>query len=369
MRSPLSGIVIATVLTGCFGSTPPVPTEAKPKEIPTSLGKPSELTEEELIFRAKRYYEVGLYSESRENFDAIKSTFPLGPYGEFAEIKSADAVFDSGSYADAARAYDEFIHSRPVSEALPYVLFRCARSYQLSQRGIGRDMTALDRSQEKYEELLKRFPESRHAWAAKDLLATLLEDKAKYAESIRDFYAHQGKKAAYESRSAKIDTALVPLVEAARARAGEKDHSEQRLTQLASLRTKVESEAITSVSSKTSTAEGLGISAASTTNSARYRIVKAECRAAEGRVQAAVFLNKDVADHSWLSDISRKATWKLPDALAEAELAQTKCGNSGATLKISADGDVELGGINTAQPVVTTTLPNPPRLIILAAVQ
>lgn len=368
MRSPLSVIVIASVLTGCFGSTPPAPTEAKPKEIPTSLGKPSELTEEELIFRAKRYYEVGLYSESRENFDAIKSTFPLGPYGEFAEIKSADAVFDSGSYADAAKAYDEFIHSRPVSEALPYVLFRCGRSYQLSQRGIGRDMTALDRAQEKYEELLKRFPDSRHAWAAKDLLATLLDDKAKYAESIRDFYAHQGKKAASESRAAKIDTALVPLVEAARARAGEKDQTDQRLTQLASLRTKVESQVVTAVSHEATNSLIAGPSTGAS-NSSRYRIVKAECQATESRIQAAVFLNKEIADRSWLSEISRKATWKLPEALAEADLAQTKCGNSGATLKISPDGSVELGGINTARPVVTTTLPNPPRLLILAAVQ
>lgn len=386
-------------LLGCSSSSP-VPPEPKPKEIPTSVSKPSELTEEELIFRAKRYYEVGLYSEARENFEAIRSTFPLGPYGEFAEIKSADALFDTGAFGDAAKAYEELARDHPVSEALPYVLFRAGRSYQLSQRGIGRDMTALDRAQDKFSELLKRFPDSRHAWAAKEFLAAVMKDKADYAASIRDFYLHQGKNKAAEVRTSRLDEVLSPAAAAAQTQVTDVGLSEAKLKKLAALRVQAEREARVSApnssagltlaaTSPLSTGTGASASGPATLIPAStYRIVKTACRAIDKQVQATVFLNKEITDRSWLQTIINQSGFKIPDTTAEADVAATRCGDTGLTLTVNTDGEVSLGntaglttneavltktaevaGDNGAQNILVTTLPNPPRLIILAAVQ
>ncbi len=382
MLGTISAAFFFGTLVGCSSSEPEV-IEQKPKEIPTSLSTPSELSEEELIFRAKRYYEVGLYTESRENFEAIRATFPLGAYGEFAEIKSADALFDTGAFGEAARAYEEIARNRPVSEALPYVLFRAGRSHQLSQRGIGRDMTALDRAQEKYDELLTRYPNSRHAWAATEFLAVVMKDKEDYATSIRDFYRHQGKYAAAEVRTNRIDQVIAPAAAAAQARASSSNDSEEKLLALAKLRIKAEeaakfsrasavsgSKTVTSgASSGTLSAGTLSSGTISTVPSSVYRIVKTDCRLIDKQIQATVFLNKEITNREWLNEIVNETSFKVQDATAEANLELTPCGTSGLALKVKSDGQISLFGKTEVKNPLVTTLPNPPRLIILASVQ
>jgi outer membrane assembly lipoprotein YfiO len=373
-------LVCCMCLSGCsvFSSTasePPKPEEPKAKEIPTSLAKPSELGEDELIFRAKRYYEVGLYTESRENFEAIKATYPLGAFGEFAEIKSADALFDTGAFADAAKAYEELARARPVSEALPYVMFRTARAHQLSQRGIGRDMTALDKAQSHYEELLKRFPNSRHSIAAKQFLAVVINDKAEYAKSIRDFYQRRGKQGAAESREKRLQGEILPVLAAATSAAKVGESNVVDTARLAKYRAEAERSNSAAIALNTGqgdsgrmnpgSASATGKNVPAGVTAATEMIVKTTCANDQGQLRATLFLNKELS----APPRAEGATVRTGASRLEEALERTECGTSGVILKVDAAGTASFSGAGVESPVIATTLPNPSRVIILATVQ
>lgn len=378
-------LVCCIFLSGCsvFSSTAsetPKPEEPKAKEIPTSLAKPSELGEDELIFRAKRYYEVGLYTESRENFEAIKATYPLGPFGEFAEIKSADALFDTGAFADAAKAYEELARARPVSEALPYVMFRTARAHQLSQRGIGRDMTALDKAQNHYEELLRRFPNSRHSIAAKQFLAVVINDKAEYAKSIRDFYQRRGKQGAAESREKRLHGEILPVLAAAESAAKVGESRVVDTARLARYRAEAERSNAAAVALNTAqfdsgqidsgrmnpgSARAAGKNVSAGVAAAAEMIVKTTCANDQGQLRATLFLNKELS----APPRAEGATVRTGASRLEEALERTECGTTGVILKVDAAGTASFSGAGVESPVIATTLPNPSRVIILATVQ
>ena len=157
--------------------------------------------EAELFENGKRYYQVALYSQAKETFEAIRDGYPLGPYAEFAEIKIADCEFQTAQYGSAALLYEEFLKNHPASVSSPYVLMRAAQSYQLSHRGIGRDSTSLHKALELYDQLLTRYPDSMHAGLAKEQRAQTQEYLAAYEKMVIDFYRNKGSTPATESRN------------------------------------------------------------------------------------------------------------------------------------------------------------------------
>jgi outer membrane protein assembly factor BamD len=209
-------LVSALLLAGCSSSDAPTPEkEAALKEIPTTDAALSgDATEPELMFRGKRYFESQIYGEAKKAFQSITSNYPLGPYAEFAAVKYADSVFELADYPAAASLYEELSKNYPASEFAPYTLFRAARSHQLSQRGVGRDESALNKSVKLYQELLSKFPDSMFAGAGKGYLREAQENLADYERSVAEFYAKRGKENAALARQAEYNKKWEPVLSA-----------------------------------------------------------------------------------------------------------------------------------------------------------
>jgi len=195
----LAAIALVLTLSACSSSDPvspePIAEELKDKSKP-AIDTP----EAQLLADATRYFQAGLYGVAIDLFEKLRDGYPLGPYAELADIKVADANFESSNFAAAAGLYEEFLKSRPDSPAVAYVTLRAARSNQLANRGVGRDAASLQKAADLYDQLLNKFPNSAYAEGAavyrqqvKDLLAA--NDKA-----ILEFYKKRDKQQAYEAR-------------------------------------------------------------------------------------------------------------------------------------------------------------------------
>lgn len=205
-------------LIGCGSSDAPSPDE--PKEIVTPATSTVEGPEEQLFADGKRLYEAGYYLIAKETFTALRDSYPLGPYREFAEIKVADCAFFLNDFEEAATTYESIVKSRPGSPSAPYLLLQSGRSFQSMNTDLGRDKQPLEKAVELYTKLIERFPESSAALSAKQLRQEARHQIALHEKMIADFYKKQGAMAAYEARMkeyekelAEYDASLIAPVE------------------------------------------------------------------------------------------------------------------------------------------------------------
>jgi outer membrane assembly lipoprotein YfiO len=218
-----------TLLSACSGSDSPTPPkEPELKEIPTTETPLSEdASEPELMFRGKRYFETRVFGEAKKAFQTITSNYPLGPYAEFASVKYADTVFELQDYGAAAGLYEELYKNHPGSEFAPYAVFRAARSYQLAQRGVGRDDTALQKSAKLYDELLAKHPDSFYARAGKGYRDDAHRDLAQYEEEVAAFYRKRDKPKAAEARQLSFQQKWEPILADAANQSSQKPSEER----------------------------------------------------------------------------------------------------------------------------------------------
>lgn len=204
-------------LTGC-ASTPPAEPEAA--EIPLDTVTAVDTPEEALLAEAKRYYASELYTVARESFKSLAASYALGAYAEFAEIKAADAYFETNEFDVARTMYTDLMQNRPASRALPYLLFRAGRSFQLSHRGVGRDPAALEKALEFYDRLIATYPTSVYTDAARAHRLEVVRDLGQSERVVADFYARRQNLPAVAAREATIDQKWSPLMQVAHAATG-----------------------------------------------------------------------------------------------------------------------------------------------------
>ena len=205
----LAALMLSVWLPGCswlWGGKSDEKKEKEPEatELTTDSVTSIDLPESELFESAKRQYSSGLFTIARDSFEALRNQYPVGAYAEFAEIKAADTYFEARDYATAAMLYEEFTKNHPASNAVPYMLLRAGRSHQLSQRGVGRDRTALYKAREIYSRLIGQYPESLYAESAKVYQQESDEKIAAHEKMVIEFYKRQGMDAAWRAREERF---------------------------------------------------------------------------------------------------------------------------------------------------------------------
>lgn len=201
MKTAIRLIIAASLLTlgACSSDSEPKP-EPQPTELKTTEGPSSDTPEAVLFHEAKRLYRAGLYTVAIDSFESLRVNYPLSPYVEFAELKIADGHFEMRDYALAATAYEEFAKNHPASPSVPYVLLRAGNSYRMTNRGLGRDVTPLEKAQGFFTRLLKDYPNSIYTAQSKVLLRETDQALLDYQNFVIDFYSKQGNQKAVDAR-------------------------------------------------------------------------------------------------------------------------------------------------------------------------
>jgi len=194
MRNYFSALLLPLLLLGCSSDKPVTPSApaVELKAQTEKHGEVSETSETGLVRSAKRLYESGVYSVAIDYLETLRDSYPLGAYGEFAEVKTADSKLLGNDFAQAATLFEEFIRNHPGSPSTDYALFGAARSYQLLYRGVGRDIAPLEKSRDFYQRLVESFPDSAYAAAALPYREEVLKMLADYESNIIEFYKRRG---------------------------------------------------------------------------------------------------------------------------------------------------------------------------------
>jgi outer membrane assembly lipoprotein YfiO len=207
---PFIALSLTTLFSACSSSTPT--DELKPNEVPTKEVVRVDLPQEQLFSNAKRFYASQLWSVAQESFQALRDGYSPGPYGEFAEIKMADCVFEQAEYASAATLYEEFIKNHPSSPSTPYAILRAGRSHEQINKGTGKDVGALEKARDHYLNLINQYPNSVYTAAAKKYHLRILEKIADYEKFVEEFYVARDKPLAASARLNEFKKNIEPAL-------------------------------------------------------------------------------------------------------------------------------------------------------------
>lgn len=154
---------------------------------------------EQLYNTGKKSLDRGNYQFAIQYYRALEAAYPFGPFTEQAKLDMIYALDKSAQVDQAVAAADNFIKLYPTHKNIDYAYYmkgvasfekkgsRIDKFIKGSKRAI-RDPKPLRDSQESFEELLKRYPNSKYADDAKQRLVYIENALAKRELSVAEFY-------------------------------------------------------------------------------------------------------------------------------------------------------------------------------------
>lgn len=182
IKSILSALVITTVLSGCG-----IFTRAPKEEVDLNLPP------RELIVKGMDYFNVGNYPMANKSFEEILDRYPFSPEAPLAELKSADANFYMGHFAEALLLYEEFESRHPTNEAIPYVMYQKGMCNYKQIDRVDRDTTGAIKAIQSFSQLLRAYPYSPYTEEAKARIRAANEFLVHHEYFVVKFYLRTKK--------------------------------------------------------------------------------------------------------------------------------------------------------------------------------
>ena len=187
-------IALITLLTGCSSVSSFFESTA-PEDM--NLALPPET----LVKKGMEEYNRGKYFMAIEYFDKVLDSHRFTPQAILAELKVADCHYYMEKYAEAHVYYEQFEEMHPTNEAIPYVMYQKAMCYYKRIDTIDRDITGAQESIEKFQLLLKAYPNS-----------VYVKDAQAKIQAARDFLAdHEFGVAKFYIRTNQESQAIIRL--------------------------------------------------------------------------------------------------------------------------------------------------------------
>ena len=155
-----------------------------------SSSQPDGSTEAEALYNdIQSNYKGKRYLLSLEKISSFRSKYPYSYFITDVELLRADIYFEQGNYLEAVDAYLSFRDFHPNYKNLDIIEWRISESFfnQLPD-GVDRDISPALSAINSYQDLIRKYPESKHLEKAKSRIIKLegmLEGKELY---IADFY-------------------------------------------------------------------------------------------------------------------------------------------------------------------------------------
>jgi len=156
------------------------------------------VTAEEYYAQAKRALDLGSYDRAILLYKQMQTYYPFGRYTEQAQLELAYAYHKAYEPEAALAQADRFIRTYPSHPNVDYAYYlRGLIHYEqnasffdrwLPERKRDRDQTAAREAFNDFEELIRRFPESRYAPDAKQRMIYLRNNLATYEIYVAEYY-------------------------------------------------------------------------------------------------------------------------------------------------------------------------------------
>jgi len=182
---------------------------------------------EQLYSQAKTDISGGRWEDARKNLSALESRYPFGVYAQQALIDEAYVDWKDEEPEQAQAAIDRFMQQYPNHEGTDYMLYlkgmitftppSAILSNLTRQDPSERDPKGLRESYEAFNELIKRYPDSRYTPDARKRVAWLVNTIAENEVHVAEYYYKRGAYVAAANRAQTVVTDFqgAPIVEKA----------------------------------------------------------------------------------------------------------------------------------------------------------
>ena len=181
----------------------------------SSTRKPNKLTQEllstpkETLFaKGKALLEKKKYDTGRKYLNFVFETYPNDPLGREALLLVADSFFRQGNstgYTEARFRYRDYLNRYPGAPRRDYARYQFALCYDKEHERPDRDQTSTLEALEQYRALIREFPDSGFAGAARERVRQLSDLLAEHEFGVAFFYMRKGALAAALSRFASLE--------------------------------------------------------------------------------------------------------------------------------------------------------------------
>ena len=133
------------------------------KPIITYVEKPPELLWQD----ANRYLSRGNYTEAATAFEEIDKQHPYSKLAKKSKMMAAYMYYLNKDYPSSIFSLDRFINLHPADKNIPYVLYLKGLCYFEQIDRVSLDQEPSLESKKDFEELTKKFPNSKYSKDAK----------------------------------------------------------------------------------------------------------------------------------------------------------------------------------------------------------
>ena len=146
-----------------------------------------------LYTAAKRSMDSGDYEQAAKLFDEVERQHPYSVWARRAQLMSAFNYYLSRKYTDAINSAQRFVTIHPGNAEAPYAHYLVAMSYYQQIDDVNRDQTNTLQASNAFNDLIRRYPDTRYAADAPIKLDLIKDHLAGKEMEIGRFYQRSGQ--------------------------------------------------------------------------------------------------------------------------------------------------------------------------------
>jgi len=146
-----------------------------------------------LYTAAKRSMDKGDYEQAAKLFDEVERQHPYSVWARRAQLMSAFNYYLAQRYSDAVNSAQRFVTIHPGNAEAPYAQYLIAMSYYQQIDDVNRDQTNTQQASEAFNDLIRRYPDTRYAADARVKLDLIKDHLAGKEMEIGRFYQRSGQ--------------------------------------------------------------------------------------------------------------------------------------------------------------------------------
>jgi len=153
---------------------------------------------------AKRQLDRSNYEAAAKLFDEVERQHPYSVWARRAQLMSAYSYYVARQYPDAISSARRFTTIHPGNKDAPYANYLIAMSYYNQVVDVTRDQKITQQASDSFNELIRRYPQSRYASDARLKLDLINDHLAGKEMEIGRFYQRSGNWLAASTRFREV---------------------------------------------------------------------------------------------------------------------------------------------------------------------
>ena len=153
---------------------------------------------------AKERLDQGNYELSAKLFDEVERQHPYSVWARRAQLMSSFSYYMAQKYPDAISSSQRFLTIHPGNKDAAYANYLIAMSYYQQIEDVTRDQKITQSASDSFNELIRRYPQSRYASDARLKLDLINDHLAGKEMEIGRFYQRSGNWLAAATRFREV---------------------------------------------------------------------------------------------------------------------------------------------------------------------